>query len=72
MPNIPYINARNLSAAYYKPYYNIDTKKVVEKFFQRDIDEFKYTYEEPIFFPASPQKDTLSVIMRKNHTTGKK
>lgn len=41
-PDIPHENASKRSD--YKDYYNSNTKKIVEKIFEKDIDTFKYTY----------------------------
>lgn len=55
-PDIPYINAQNLSSSFYKSYYNADAKKTVEKFFGNDIEEFGYTFDEPVFFSSQPSR----------------
>lgn len=41
-PNIPHENASQRS--YYKDYYNSNTKKIIEKIFEKDLDTFKYIY----------------------------
>jgi hypothetical protein len=40
--SIPHENSSKRSD--YKDYYNSNTKKIVEKIFEKDIDTFKYTY----------------------------